>query len=155
MWNSFLLCILVYLSFSLRSFKVCCTAPNNKCTLVFPFRAMYLLNFQFSGRVSLWTNNIFHATKKGKKNVVVSSSAVLARKYQEPSDRHSSSESWTKYKMKKIKICFQLLLLEILGNLRLLNFVAFFLLLFHATTHLAGLLWLLLGTVVGLTLGYM
>lgn len=154
MWNSFLLCILVYLSFSLRSFKVCCTAPNNKCTLVFPFRAMYLLNFQFSGRVSLWTNNIFHATKKGKKNVVVSSSAVLARKYQEPSDRHSSSESWTKYKMKKIKSVFSYYCLKFLGT-RDSWILLPFLLLFRGTTHLAGLLWLLLGTVVGLTLGYM
>lgn len=154
MWNSFLLCILVYLSFSLRSFKVCCTAPNNKCTLVFPFRAMYLLNFQFSGRVSLWTNNIFHATKKGKKNVVVSSSAVLASKYQEPSDRHSSSESWTKYKMKKIKSVFSYYCLKFLGT-RDSWILLPFLLLFRGTTHLAGLLWLLLGTVVGLTLGYM
>lgn len=154
MWNSFLLCILVYLSFSLRSFKVCCTAPNNKCTLVFPFRAMYLLNFQFSGRVSLWTNNIFHATKKGKKNVVVSSSAVLARKYQEPSDRHSSSESWTKYKMKKIKSVFSYYCLKFLGTRDSWILLPFFLL-FRGTTHLAGLLWLLLGTVVGLTLGYM
>lgn len=61
---SLLFCILVYLSFSLRSFKVCCTAPNNKCTLVFPFRAMYLLNFQFSGHVSVWTNNVFSCHEK-------------------------------------------------------------------------------------------
>lgn len=41
--------------------------------------------------------------------------------------------------MNKIKICFQLVLLKILKNLGLLNFVGFFML-FHATTHLAGLL---------------